>query len=340
MKIVYIYPLLFALIFITTISCAHKLVEINSHQIRNLVSVASSSQLKVALLKAQPGDSILLKDGVYEGVFLISSAVNGTAKRPITLLGSRNAILDAGTIQTGYVLNLKASYWRIKGFTIRNGLKGLVVDGGNYNLIDGVFVTQIGEEAIHLRTFSRHNRIQNSEITYTGLKTPDYGEGIYIGTAYSNWPKISNGEPDRCDSNQVLYNKIGPYVAAECIDIKEGTTGGLIKGNTFESQGIIGANSADSWIDVKGNYYLIEKNVGNNSQPSVLKDGFQVNCAFAGWGSYNQFKSNLCNVNAAGHGFNVRLKSSRGEAIGNVIYTNNIVNNAASGIANIPLITN
>ena len=340
MKIVFSYSLLFGLIFFATISFSKKIVQFNSPQKRNLVSVANSSELKAALLNAKPGDSILLKDGVYEGNFLIFSTVNGTKKEPITLLGSRKAILDGGTIQTGYVLNLKASFWRIKGFTIRNGLKGLVVDGGNYNLIDGVFVTQIGEEAIHLRTFSKHNRIQNSEITYTGLKTPDYGEGIYIGTAYSNWPKISAGEPDRCDSNQVINNKIGPYVAAECIDIKEGTTGGLIKGNIFESQGITGANSADSWIDVKGNYYLIEENVGNNTQPSVLKDGYQINCAFSGWGSYNQFKNNLCNVNAAGHGFNVRLKSSKGEAIGNVIYTNNKVNNAASGIANIPLLTN
>lgn len=337
MKIIYLYSLLFGLLFFAFISCAHKVVESNSFKKRNLVSVANSPQLTVALLEAKPGDSILLEDGIYEGKFLISSAVNGTQKEPITLFGSRKAILDAGTIQTGYVLNLKANFWRIKGFTIRNGLKGLVVDGGNHNLIDGIFVTQIGEEAIHLRTFSKHNRIQNSEITYTGLKTPDYGEGIYIGTAYSNWPKISEGEPDRCDSNQILYNKIGPFVAAECIDIKEGTTGGLIKGNTFESQGITGANSADSWIDVKGNYYLIENNKGNNTQPSVLKDGYQVNCAFAGWGSYNQFKTNLCNVNAAGYGFNVRLKSSKGDAIGNVIYTDNVVNNAASGIANIPL---
>ncbi|OAQ38339.1 coagulation factor 5/8 type domain-containing protein [Pedobacter psychrophilus] len=306
---------------------------------KNKIIVSDSNQLKMALKYAKAGDSIFLKDGIYEGKFVIEATNSGNKNKPIVLIGSKNAVLDAGTIETGYVLSLKANYWQIKGITLKNGLKGLITDGANYNLIDGIFVTQIGEEAVHFRNFSKHNIIQNSEITYTGLKTPDYGEGIYIGTAVSNWAKISNGLPDRCDSNKVIKNKIGPYIAAECIDIKEGTTGGLISGNTFNSQGITGANSADSWIDVKGNAYLIENNIGYNVQPSVLLDGYQINCAVAGWGCGNIFKSNISDVSAAGFGFNVRLKSSKGEATGNLIYNSNTVKNAMSGLANIPTIS-
>lgn len=331
---------LIALSALAIVSCNKKIAEANIQSKRNLITVNNSATLKSALAIAKPGDSIVLTDGVYRGKFVIKTTNNGTATQPITLTGSRKAVFDAGSVETGYVLNLQASYWRIKGISITNGLKGLVADGANHNVIDSVNVFKIGDEAIHLRKHSRHNIIKNSEISYTGLKTPGYGEGIYIGSAHSNWAKYSNGEPDRCDSNQVLNNKIGPYVAAECIDIKEGTTGGIIRGNTFEAQGITGANYADSWIDVKGNNYLIEENTGFNTQPSVLKDGYQVNCAFKGWGSYNIFKNNTCNVNASGYGFNVRLKSSKGAAIGNKIYKNNKVNNAASGVANIPLITN
>jgi hypothetical protein len=325
------------LALILFISCAADVTEVVPQDSRNVIHVKNSNELKNVLEIANPGDSIVLADGVYDGKFVIPATVSGTEKQPITLIGGRQVILDAGTTETGYVLNLLASYWRIKGITLRNGLKGLMVDGGNYNVIDGILVTKIGEEGIHFRKFSSHNTLRNSEINYTGLKTPDYGEGIYIGSAYSNWSKYSNGEPDKCDANQILNNKIGPYVAAECIDIKEGTTGGLIKGNHFESQGITGANSADSWIDVKGNSYLIETNVGINQQPSVLTDGYQVNCAYEGWGSYNEFKANVCEVNAAGYGVNVRLKSSKGEAIGNKVYESNKVTNAAMGAANIEL---
>lgn len=320
-------------------SCSKKLSDANGQPKRNLILVANSSELKNVLAIAKPGDSIVLKDGVYNGKFVVPATQSGTSKNPITLIGSSKAVLDAGSTQTGYVLSLQANYWRIKGITITNGLKGIITDNASFNLIDGVKVTQIGEEAIHFRRFSKHNIIQNSEVTHTGVKTPDYGEAIYIGSAVSNWSKYTNGEPDRCDSNKVINNKLGPYVAAECIDIKEGTTGGIIRGNVFEAQGITGANSADSWIDVKGNSYLIENNTGNNTPPSVLKDGYQINCAVKGWGSYNVFKNNTCNVNASGFGFNVRLKSSKGETVGNQIYSNNKVNNAASGVANILLTT-
>ena len=317
--------------------CNKKIVGSESGIKMRTVNVSNAIELKVALENAHAGDEIVLANGTYIGKFIIKSGVNGTAQRPITLKGGRNAILDAGSINTGYVLYLQANYWKLEGFTITNGLKGLMADSANHNIIDGIKVTNIGEEAIHLRKFSSHNIIQNTEITYTGLKTPDYGEGIYIGSAKSNWSKYSQGKPDVCDSNKVLNNKIGPYVAAECIDIKEGTKGGIIRGNSFDATGITGANAADSWIDVKGNYYLIENNTGFNPAGSVLTDGYQVNVAVNGWGSYNEFKNNSCQVNAPGYGFNIRLTSSQGNAIGNKVFSNNTVTGAVKGMANIPL---
>jgi hypothetical protein len=290
MKDILLYPLLCLL----AVSCSKKSItstDTSSFQ-RRTVNVSNATQLKDALQNAKPGDSIALADGVYSGKFVIPAGVNGAKNKTIILTGTRNAILDAGNINTGYVLHVQANYWNIIGFTLRNGLKGIMADGANYVLFDNLFVTNIGEESIHLRKFSSHNTIQNCEITYAGLKTPDYGEGVYIGTAKSNWATVTNGEVDKCDSNKVMNNNIGPFVAAECIDIKEGTTGGIIRGNTFDAKGIQGANSADSWIDVKGNYYVIENNIGNNSQPSALLDGYQVNVAVSGWGSYNEFKNN------------------------------------------------
>jgi hypothetical protein len=332
--------LLAVLVCLSAFACSKKSVAVAENPTPatlRTVNVSTANELKDALLNAKPGDDIILADGIYSGKFVIAPATNGVAANLITLRGSRNAILDGGSTATGYVLYVQSSYWKLKGFTVRNGLKGIMNDGGNYNIIDSLFVTNIGEEGIHLRKFSSHNVIQNCEVTYTGVKTPDYGEGIYIGTAKSNWATVTNGEIDKCDSNKVLNNKIGPWIAAECIDIKEGTTGGLISGNTFDAKGIQGANSADSWIDVKGNYYIIENNTGYNSQPSALLDGYQVNCAYNGWGCYNEFKNNICNVNAAGNAFNVRLTSSSGNAIGNKVYKSNTANGAASGISNIPL---
>lgn len=332
----YKYFLLFSLV--ATAACSHSLVSTKeTHLLANkkVINVADSPQLSNALSTAQPGDEIVLADGVYKGNFVIAKDVNGTETNPIIVTGSRKAILDGNTISTGYVLHLKADYWIIKGISIRNGLKGIMTDEANYNIIDGVSVSNIGEEGIHFRRFSSHNILQNAEVINTGLKMPDYGEGVYIGTAVSNWAKSSNGVEDRCDSNKIIYNTIGPNCTAECIDVKEGSTGGIISGNTFNSTGITGANSGDSWMDVKGNNYLIENNVGFNPKGSFLKDGFQVHCAVNGWGNNNVFKNNTCEVNASGYGFNITLTSSKGKATGNKVFSSNKAIGAQSGLSNI-----
>jgi hypothetical protein len=301
------------------------------------VNVRTATELKAALLDARAGDDIVLADGVYSGRFVIEAQRDGSAGHPVTLRGSRAAILDGGSLTTGYVLHLQADNWIIRGITIRNGLKGLTGDDAHHNVIDSIRMDGIGEEGIHLRRNSSHNIIRRSEISNTGLNTPDYGEGIYIGSAKSNWATYTNGLPDRSDSNEVLENVIGPGVAAECIDIKEGTTGGLVRGNHFNAQGISGANAADSWIDVKGNYWRIENNVGYNPAGSVLLDGYQVHVAVDGWGNYNEFKGNTGAVNAAGYGILVKLSSSNGNAVGNKVWADNQLSSAASGVTNIPL---
>jgi hypothetical protein len=278
-----------------------------------------------------------LKDGIYNGNFIIPASANGTADKVITLSGSKKVILDGNTINTGYVLHLQASYWIIKDITITNGLKGIMCDGANFNFIDNIAVNNIGEEGVHFRKFSSHNVLQNSIVTNTGLKTADYGEGVYIGTAVSNWSKYTNGVEDRCDSNKVINNTIGPNITAECIDVKEGSTGGVIRGNNFNSTGITGANSGDSWMDVKDNGYLIESNTGFNPIGSVLKDGYQVHCAVDGWGNYNIFKNNISEINVDGYGINVVLKSNKGNVVGNLVYKNNVMNGLNKNITNIEL---
>jgi len=311
-------------------------VDLSSAGSGRVVHVSTPAQLRKALAAALPGDDIVLADGVYEGRFAVQASRSGTEGKRVTLRGSRAAVLDGGDVNTGYVLHLKASYWEVKGISITNGLKGIMADGVTGVLIDSVKLWSIGEEAIHLRQFSSHNRIERCEISGTGLKTPGFGEGIYIGSAKNNWEKHSVGGPDRCDSNVIAYCRIGPSVAAECIDIKEGTTGGLIRGNHFDATGITGANSADSWMDIKGNGYLIEGNTGYNPEGSMLRDGFQVNVAFPGWGNGNLFIKNDCTINAGGYGILVKLKSSNGEAKDNRVFESNRVKGAGQGLTNIP----
>jgi hypothetical protein len=285
------------------------------------VTVSDANGLAEALKNATPGASIALADGQYVGKFI--AAVSGTADRPIFLCGGAGAVLDGDNVRGGYVLHLnKATHWRLVGFTVTNGQKGVVADSTVGSVIQGLTVHDVGDEAIHLRNNSTDNVVLQNTIRKTGLRRDKFGEGVYIGTAVSNWCTVTDCQPDRSDRNVVKGNNIS-QTTSESVDIKEGTTGGVLEGNTFDGSSLKGA---DSWVDVKGNNWLIKQNTGTNSP----MDGFQTHQILPGWGDHNLFSGNVAAVNGPGLGFALR------PTVANAVGCDNRATGARAGLSNIP----
>jgi hypothetical protein len=249
-----------------------------------VVDVADADSLRQALDDAAPGQVIRLADGRYEGNFVATA--HASADAPIRLCGGRGAVLDGGDIDGDYTLHLSgASYWHVMGLTITGGQKGVMVDSGVGNRIEGLLVTSMGDEAIHLRSNSTDNAVVGNTVRDTGLRKPKFGEGVYVGTAESNWCKLTDCGPDRSDRNVVEGNDIAG-TTAEAVDIKEGTSDGVLRGNVFDGSAMI---ESDSWVDVKGNGWTVEGNTGTSSP----EDGFQVHEAVDGWGRGTVFRGNV-----------------------------------------------
>jgi hypothetical protein len=287
------------------------------------VKVSDADELDDALDDARPGDVIRLADGRYDDRFEIDRS--GRADEPIWLCGSARAVLGGGNPKKGTVLALDGvAHWRLIGFTVENGQKGIMADGTSQTVFGGLTVRHIGDEAIHLRSASVDNTVVGSSISDTGLRRAEFGEGIYVGTAESNWCDISDCEPDRSDRNRLIGNTI-TQTKAEAIDIKEGTTGGVVEGNTFDGSALVAA-SADSWVDVKGNGWSIVGNTGTTSP----RDGFQTHEILEGWGTGNSFSGNTANVDGPGFGFALT------PALDNTVACSNTATDAAKGLSNIP----
>ncbi|MFJ7955908.1 right-handed parallel beta-helix repeat-containing protein [Streptomyces sp. NPDC096319] len=247
------------------------------------VEASTAAQLKTALANARPGDTIHLADGTYTGNF--KATTPGTASARITLTGSPRAVLTAGG---GYGLHLNgASYWTVGGITVTGGQKGIMADAANGVVIDGVTVHDLDMEGVHFRNSSRNGVVRNSRIYDTGNDGRGMGEGVYVGTA--------GNLSDRSDDAQILNNVIGPDVGGESVDIKEGTTGARIVGNTFDGRGLTGANYDDSWVDVKGNGVLVADNTGVNT----TNNGFETHTQQSGWGCGTVFRGNRSDLTGA-----------------------------------------
>lgn len=288
------------------------------------VRVSTATQLTAAVAAAGPGTVIDLADGTYVGRF--RATATGEASAPISLRGSRRAILSGGSTSSGYTLHLDgARFWVLDGFTVIGGQNGIVLDRTQRTVLRGLDVGRTGQEAVHFRSSSSDNTLADSLIHDTGLATAGYGEGVYIGSAVSNWDRYSGGAADRSDRNAVLRNRIWA-TTAESLDVKEGSSGGLIEGNSFDGSRISGANYADSWMDVKGNGYIVRRNTGMNSP----MDGFQTHVVATGWGKNNAFVGNLLAVNGPGYGVNIQ--DPRGT--GNLVACDNVATGAARGLSN------
>ncbi|MFJ4867864.1 nitrous oxide reductase family maturation protein NosD [Streptomyces sp. NPDC088757] len=247
------------------------------------IEVTTAAQLKSALTAARPGDTIHLADGTYTGNF--KATTPGTSSARITLTGSSRAVLTAGG---GYGLHLNgASYWTVKGLTVTGGQKGIMADSANGVVIDGVTVHGLDMEGVHFRDSSKNGVLRNSRIYDTGNDGRGMGEGVYVGTA--------NDLGDKSDGAQILDNVIGPDVGGESVDVKEGTTGARIVGNTFDGRGLTGANYDDSWVDVKGNDVLVENNTGVNT----TNNGFETHSQQSGWGCGTVFRGNRADLTGA-----------------------------------------
>ncbi|MFF2814204.1 right-handed parallel beta-helix repeat-containing protein [Kitasatospora cineracea] len=251
----------------------------------NTVRVSTAKELQAALSAAVPGRTIQLADGTYSGNFKITTA--GTAAARITLTGSPNAVLTTST-GGGYGLSLaNAPYWTVQGITVTNAQKGIMVDSSDYVVLDGVTVHHTTMEGVHFRNSSSHGVLRNSTVHDTGTAHDGKGEGVYVGTA--------NTLTDKSDYVQIVGNTIGPNIGAENIDLKEGTTGGLVSGNRFDGNGLTNINYDDSWVDVKGNGYVIENNTGVRT----MNDGYQTHTQQPGWGCGTVFRGNRSDLTGA-----------------------------------------
>ena len=286
------------------------------------VTVSDAKSLKDALGQARPGDVIKMADGVYSDRFTADTP--GTADRPIFLCGGPGAVIDAGGVDGGSAGHLDgASHWRLIGFTVRNGQKGVMADQVQGTVIQGLTVENIGDEGIHLRDFSSGNVVEDNTVRATGKRKEQFGEGIYVGSAESNWCTVTDCKPDKSDDNVIRGNHVSD-TTAESVDIKEGTTGGSLIGNTFDGAALSGGHN-DSWVDVKGNDWLIKGNVGSHSR----EDGFQTHQILDGWGTGNVFQDNTAQVDGPGYGFHLAPVEN------NKVGCDNKVSDAAKGLANV-----
>lgn len=251
--------------------------------------VRSVAELDTAIDTARAGQIICLMPGTYDAALSNNKTIkisekNGQAGKPITLRGQAGVVITNSGSEPGIHVN-KSSYIELDQLAIQDTTRAIMLDESTRVSMSRLHVNRTSQEAIHFRTNSTHNVLINSKISHVGVNTRHghpalkrFAEAIYIGTAKSNWLKaMGNAQtPDASNNNCVSGNTVGPQVAAEAIDVKEGTTQTYILNNSFDLSGISGHNFADSALDLKGSHIYVGNNRFTNADSSYIADLLRV----------------------------------------------------------------
>ena len=260
------------------------------------ITVSTTAELLAALQNVRAGDEIILREGIYKpdatnGKWRAFEAVaSGTEDQHIIIRSEdpeKPATLSGLTPESKCVLYVTGSYWEIRDLKISTGCKGIFLAQSEHSVISGCEVFDIGAEAVHIVDNSSYNLVENCVIHDTGLYQPQYGEGVYIGSA-----KNATEYGFECHYNTVRGCKFGPNIAADHVDIKEFTHGNLVEYCNFDGTGIKGQNGGDSFVEVKGNDTIVRYNTGYRSGCEKQLYGFDMNVQLEGWGQNNKFYDN------------------------------------------------
>ncbi|CAM9705881.1 unnamed protein product, partial [Choristocarpus tenellus] len=221
------------------------------------VSPDSKPSLTEVMGMVKAGDVVELGNGVYsEGIM---SSSGGTDGNPITITGSRDAILSGtnpddrgftvdGKMGSGESLESYANKCiyvhgqttpktiNYAGHEFPSSINGLVISDMSIKNCQG--------ECIRLRYFVTHAEVHDNDIQNCGVDDFVFnpgegknGEGLYIGTSYTQWRDGRNPD-DRPDGSKfnLVRNNIFLTHGNECVEVKEGTEHNVIEGNTCGGQ--------------------------------------------------------------------------------------------------------
>ncbi len=151
----------------------------------------SPLDINTAVSYAQPEQTILMKNGVYDKWITINRSVCGTADKPINLVAeSISTDGTDGVVLSGAGLTIIGSYWHVYGLYVKDSSGVGIQVSGNYNTIDMCTVNHAANSGIQI---SRNGGADN----YAGIQ----GKLWPTGNLIKNCESFDNCDAGRNDAD-------------------------------------------------------------------------------------------------------------------------------------------
>ena len=192
--------------------------------------------------KLQPGDELVLHEGIYSQNCRRAISVNGAPGKPVairTASGARPLLTrpaDNMNVHNNIEI-LNSSYLVLRGLRFRGGNIGVRFMGGHHITIEDCEIFETGNNAIAMNSGDSDSFvIRHNHIHHTGLSTagPTEGEGMYIGCHDNSCRTIRS----LIEGNYIHHLRATSDGGNDGIEVKPGSHGNIIRDNVIHDTNI------------------------------------------------------------------------------------------------------
>jgi parallel beta-helix repeat protein len=203
--------------------------------------------IQSAVSVAIPGDTIQVNSGTYrESVEVVKG---GTRAAPITIIGARGVIVESAAPKKP-VFTVRGKNWvSIRDMILTGGKNGVAIDkatGGvpsTFITVQGCYISQSLSSGVRC-AFSEDITIANNTVTKTNRGGVHEMISVIGTRGFSvSYNEVFNGEWS--DTSEPIEGKEG-------IDIKDGSSDGVVEGNTVRDLVRLGIY-VDAWDELTQN---------------------------------------------------------------------------------------
>jgi len=217
----------------------------------------------------QPGDTLILRGGIYTQNCRRAITANGTASNPITIRAAtgETPVLTrpANNIDTQNNIEIvSSSYLIIKGVQFKGGSTGVrFVNTNDFITIEDCEVHETGNNAIAVNSGNSDGlTIRRNHIHNTGLSSGSTeGEGMYLG-CNNNTCRVMNS---LIENNYIHHTRGTSSGGNDGIEVKVGSGGNTIRNNVIHDTNI-------------GQQFPAIFVYGNVAQPNIVEGNVMWNC--------------------------------------------------------------
>lgn len=218
----------------------------------------------------QPGDELILQEGIYAQGCARKLNINGTAEQPIIIRAAEAASViitrPNATSATNNNIELSGSYYTLKGIHFQYGSSGVRFRSSNNIVFEDNKISDTLNNALTMNSGATDSHIiRGNEIYNTGLSSGNTeGEGMYIGDHSGGF-----GANNHLIENNYIHDLRGVGGGGnDGIEIKFRSGGNVVRNNLIHNTTI-------------GQEFPCIFVYGHGAEPNIIENNVVYNCGEA-----------------------------------------------------------